>query len=49
MYWNVWSEDILSISDEQLSQPDMQIGCRLGFGKLLFLFKMSAKLDKKPM
>ena len=34
IYLNLWSEDILSISDEPVSQPDTQIVC-LGFGKLL--------------
>ena len=29
---NLWSVDILSISAEQVSQPDMQVGCILGFG-----------------
>ena len=28
-------KDILSISAEHVSQPDMQVGCLLGFGKLL--------------
>ena len=38
IYLNLWSVDILSISDEQVSQPDMQIGCLLGLGKLLCIF-----------
>ena len=29
---------ILSISDEQVSQPDMQVGCLSGLGKLLCIF-----------
>ena len=34
----LWSVDILSISAEQVSQPDMKVGCLLGFGKLLRIF-----------
>ena len=36
IYLNLWSIDILSIS--ALSQPDMQVGCLLGFEKLLYIF-----------
>ena len=38
IYLNLWSVDILSISAEQVSQPDMQVGSLLGFGKLLLIF-----------
>ena len=38
MYLNLWSVDILSISAQQLGQPDMPVGCLLGFGKLLRIF-----------
>ena len=34
---------------EQVRQPDMQVGCLLGFGELLRIFKMNAKLDRKFM
>ena len=34
IYFNLWSVDILGL----LSQPDMQVGCLLGFGKLLCIF-----------
>ena len=36
--WN-GSVNILSISDKQVSQPDMQADGLLGFGKLLCIFK----------
>ena len=39
----------LTISDEQVSQPDMQVGCLFGLKKLLCIFKMKAKLERKPM
>ena len=36
----LWSVDILSISAEQVSQPDIiPVGCLLGFGKLMRLFE----------
>ena len=38
IYLNLWSVAILSISAEQVSRPDMQAGCRLGFVKLLRIF-----------
>ena len=31
IYLNLWSVDILSNSDEQVSQSDMQVDCLLGF------------------
>ena len=37
IYLNLWSVDILSISDKQVSQPDMPVGL-LGFVKLLRIF-----------
>ena len=38
IYLNLLSVDILSISAEQESQPDIQVGCLLWFGKLLSIF-----------
>ena len=38
MYLNLGSVDILIISDEQVIQPGMQVGCLLEFGKLLCIF-----------
>ena len=39
IYLNLWRVDILSISAEQVIQPDsMQVGYLLGFGKLLRIF-----------
>ena len=35
---NLWSVDILNISAKQESQPDMQVGCPIWFGKLLYIF-----------
>ena len=35
---NLWSVDILSISAEQVSEPDMKVDCHLGFGKLVCKF-----------
>ena len=31
IYLYLWSVDILCISAEQVRQPDMQVGCVLGF------------------
>ena len=44
IYLNLWSVDILNISDEQVNQPDMQVGCLLGSGSYCAYFKMNAKL-----
>ena len=40
MYLNLWSVNILNISDEQESQPDrpMQVGCLLRFRNVLCIF-----------
>ena len=38
IYLNLWSVDILNISNEKVSQPDMQVGCLLWFEKLLWIF-----------
>ena len=38
IYLNLCSVDILSISAEQVNQPDMQAGYILGLGKLLCKF-----------
>ena len=38
VYLNFWSVYIFSISVEQISQPDMPVGCLFGFGKLLRIF-----------
>ena len=35
--------------DEQVNHPDMQVGCLSEFEKSLCMFKMYAKLDRKPM
>ena len=35
IYLKLWSVDILSISAEQVSQSDMQVGCLLRFERLL--------------
>ena len=35
MYLNLWGVDILSVLAEQVSQPDLQVGCILGFGKVI--------------
>ena len=39
LYLNLWSVDILSILAEEVSLPDMQAGCVLGFGKYCASFK----------
>ena len=49
MYLNLWRVSILSTSAEQVSQPDMQVGCLLGLENYCAYFKMNAKLDRKPM
>ena len=38
IYLNLWSVDILSIMAEQVGQPDVQVGCLLGFVKLWRIF-----------
>ena len=38
------SVDILNISAKQVSKPDMQVGCLLGFGKLFNIFQNESKI-----
>ena len=38
IYLNLWSVDILSMSAEQISQPNMQICCLLGLRNILRIF-----------
>ena len=45
---NLWSVDILSILAGQASQPDMPVGCLLGFENYCAYLKMNVKLDRKP-
>ena len=44
IYFNLWKVDILRILAGQASQPDMQVGCLLGFGKLLCILKWMRNL-----